>query len=104
MAILSEAPKGAKVLDLGAARIARTEARTATGEALPVIKLAAGYVEVKPEVDILSAEDFAAGHIRAGLAKLLADPADIDALVADGITKDDLDAIATFITGASLGE
>ena len=104
MAITNEAPKGAPVLDLEAARAARVEARAAAGEANPVIKLAAGYVEVNPEMDVLSAEDFTAGRIRDGLAKMLADPADIEVLVEQGISAEDLKAIVEFISGVSLGE
>jgi hypothetical protein len=102
MSIRDSAPEGAEVLDLGAARAARAEARV--GKALPVIKLAAGFVEVSPEMDVLSADDFAAGRIREGLAKLLADPADVDELVKGGISKDDLEQIVQFVTGNSLGE
>lgn len=104
MAILQNAPEGAKVLDLNAARVARAEARSAAGEANPVIKLEAGFIEVNPEVDVLSAEEFAAGRIREGLAKLLVDPSDIDALVEVGVSDGDLKAIMSFITGVSLGE
>lgn len=102
MAILESAPAGASVLDLGAARNARAEARQ--GKPAPVIKLAAGYVEVSPEMDVLSADDFAAGRIKEGLSKMLADPNDVEALVAGGVSKDDLEAIVQFVTGASLGE
>lgn len=102
MAILTAAPEGAEVLDLDAARAARAEARQ--GKPLPVIKLSAGYVEVSPEMDVLSADDFANGHIKEGLAKLLADPADVDVLAQGGISKDDLQAIVQFVTGNSLGE
>lgn len=104
MAILSAAPEGARVLDLDAARAARAEARAAAGEGLPLIKVSAGFVEVRAEVDLTAAEDFLAGKFREGLALLLADPADIDAVLAGGLSKDDLDAIGTFITGASAGE
>lgn len=102
MAILKKAPDGANVLDLGAARVARAEARV--GQPLQVIKLGAGFVQVAPEMDVLSADDFAAGHIREGLSKLLADPADVDELVKGGVSKDDLEAIVQFVTGVSLGE
>lgn len=102
MSILTEAPAGAEVLDLGAARAARAEARK--GQPLPVIKLSAGFVEVSPEMDVMSAEDFAAGRLREGLAKLLADPADVDELIAGGVSKDDLEQIVQFVTGNSLGE
>jgi len=104
MAILKDAPEGAKVLDLAAARAAREEARVQAGEAKPVIKLEAGFVEVNPEVDVLAAEAFTEGHIRDGLAKLLADPADIDVLVEGGLSRFDLEAIVNFITGVGLGE
>lgn len=102
MSILDKAPAGAEVLDLGAARAARAEARV--GKPLPVIKLTAGYVEVSPEMDVLSADDFSAGRIKEGLAKLLADPADVDVLVEGGVSKDDLEQIVQFVTGQSLGE
>lgn len=104
MAILKDAPEGAKVLDLAAARAARDEARAKAGETSAVIKLEAGFVEVKPEIDVLCAEDFKEGRIRLGLAKLLADPDDIDALVERGLSQGDLEAIVTFVTGVSLGE
>lgn len=104
MAILSKAPENATVLDLGAARAARQEARVAAGETNPVIKLEAGYVEVRPEIDVLCAEEFSAGNIRAGLARLLADPADIEPLTEGGLSKDDVGVIVEFITGVSLGE
>lgn len=104
MAILSKAPDNATVLDLGAARAARQEARVAAGETNPVIKLAAGYVEVRPEIDVLCAEEFSAGNIKGGLARLLADPKDIDAIVEGGLSKDDVESIVNFITGVSLGE
>ena len=102
MSILKTAPEGAEVLDLGAARVARAEARQ--GKPLPVIKLSAGFVEVSAEMDVMSADDFAAGRIKEGLAKLLADPTDVDELVKGGISKDDLEQIVQFVTGKSLGE
>lgn len=102
MSILKKAPEGVEVLDLAPIRAARAEALT--GQPLRVIKLEAGYVGVKAELDVMSADDFAAGHIKAGLAKLLADPADVDVLVKDGLTKDDLNTIVEFVTGNSLGE
>lgn len=103
MAILSAAPEGARVLDLDAARAARAEARAAAGQALPMIKVAAGFVPVRAEIDIECVEDFTAGRFRSGIARLLADPADVDVLI-DGLTKDDLEIITKFVTGASLGE
>ena len=105
MAILTDAPQGAKVLDLDAARAARAEVRAAAGEAAKYIKTSLGYVGVKPEVDITAGEDFMAGNLRSGVAKLLADPADVDQVLAAGLSKQDLDAIHEFITGGvSLGE
>ena len=103
MAILKEAPAGAQVLDLGAARAARAEARAAAGETNPVIKLSAGYVEVKPEFDVTIAETLTAGRVRDALKSLLADPDDVEALIEEGITAPDLNEIVTFV-GASLGE
>lgn len=100
MAVLKSAPEGANVLDLGAARAARAEARKDSS----FIKLSAGYVELKPELDVLCAEDFAASRISSGLARVVADPADVAALVEGGLTKDDLESIVAFVTGASLGE
>lgn len=102
MPILKDAPAGAEVLDLGAARAARAEAFK--GVPNSVIKLSAGYVEVAHELDVLCAEDFTAGRIRTGLGKLLAHPDDIDLVVAEGLTNDDLQAIVKFVTGNSLGE
>ncbi|MBC7594530.1 MAG: hypothetical protein H7288_11430 [Kineosporiaceae bacterium] len=104
MSILSEAPAGANVLDLGAARVARAEARAAAGLANPYIKLAAGFVEVRAEFDIGVALDFQAEDIKGGLTKLLVDPADVDALINDGLSAADLTAITEFVTGSTLGE
>jgi hypothetical protein len=94
MAILSKAPEGAKVLDLGAARSARAEVRAAEGQGNPVIKLAAGYVEVRPEISISIASAFENNDIRGGLAGLLVDPADVDALFDDGLTAQDMEAVS----------
>lgn len=104
MSIRSEAPAGAQVLDLDAARAARAEARVAAGDVNPVIKLAAGFVDVNPEFDVLAAENFSKGDIRGGLTKILADPADIDELVKGGLSTDDLESIVKFVTGVELGE
>ena len=104
MSILKQAPDGATVLDLGAARVARAEARAAAGSTGSFLKLTAGFVEVKPEFSLTVAMDFEAEKLREGLAGLLADPADVDVLLADGLTKEDLKAIGEFITGAPLGE
>ena len=102
MTILKVAPDGANVLDLGAERAARAEARAAAGEGVPFIRLSVGYVEVKPEIPI-SVADLLLIDTKGGLAGLLADPADIDALYAE-ITTGDMEALTEFITGKSLGE
>lgn len=104
MAILKSAPEGAQVLDLDAARVARMEARAAAGLGSLFIKLAAGYVEVKPEVDLLAGDAFTSGRLADGLSKLLADPADVEAILAGGLSKDDLEEITRFVTGLSVGE
>jgi len=104
MSILKAAPEGASILDLGAARAARAEARAAAGQGNPFLKLAVGYVEVLPEIPVGVAVDFNAGRIEEGLAGLLADKGDVAALIADGLTKSDMDAISDFITGSPLGE
>ncbi len=104
MSILTTLPEGARVLDLDAARAARAEARAAAGDGPPYVKVAAGYIAMRPEMDLEAGEDFMAGKLREGLAKMLADPADLDALLADGFSKDDLNAIGEYVTGASLGE
>ena len=103
MSILKEAPAGAKVLDLGAERVARAEARAAAGDGAPVLKLAAGYVEVRSEIPLSVAEDIQR-DLKVGLAGLLVDPADVEALYADGLSTGDLEAITKFITGNTLGE
>lgn len=103
MAILAEAPEGANVLDLGAARAARAEARAASGEGDSFIKLSAGFVQVLPEIPISVAVILEAGDVKAGLAGLLADPADVEALLVE-ITSNDVEALVKFITGTSLGE
>ena len=104
MSVLKEAPQGSNVFDLDSERKARAEARAAAGEASPFIKLDAGYVELKPEIDALAAEDFTGGHIRAGLAKILADPTDVEEVVKGGFSRDDLQAVVKFLNGNSLGE
>ncbi len=103
MSILKDAPAGAKVLDLGAERAARAEARAAAGEGTPYLKLSAGYVEVKPEIPLVIAE-LVQVDLKRGLALILADPADIDALWGDGLSQDDIQAVMEFVTGKSLGE
>ena len=102
MSISKKAPEGSQVLDLGAARTARAEARA--GQSAPVIKLSAGYVEIKAEMDVLVAEDLVNGKISSALSRLLADPADVDALMAEGITDEDLQSIVEFAAGKKLGE
>ena len=104
MAILSEAPEGSAVLDFGAARAARAEARAASGKGSSFLKLAAGYVEVLPEFPLSVADAFKAEDITAGLAGLLVDPTDVGVLMADGLTAQDLEALTKFISGVSLGE
>ena len=104
MTILKKAPEGAEVLDLGAARAARAEARAASGQGASFLKFGAGYVEVKPEFALSVAFDFKAENIQEGLAGLLVDPADLDALLKDGLTAQDLEGITAFISGSMLGE
>ena len=104
MSVLSEAPAGAAVLDLGAARVARAEVRAAAGAGNPVIKLAVGFVELQAEFPVASAEAFEAGRISEGLGGLLVDREDAAVLLAEGLSAQDLRAIAEFIAGASLGE
>ncbi|MFF1633974.1 hypothetical protein [Leifsonia sp. NPDC058248] len=104
MTVLSEAPAGAQVLDLDAARAARAEARAAAGDPSPYIKVSGGFVAVRPEIDVLAAEDLQSGRLREGLSKLLADPADIDTLVAGGVTQADLELLTNLITGLTPGE
>jgi hypothetical protein len=99
MAILSAAPKGAQVLDLGAARAARAEVRTAAGISGRYLKLSAGFVEVRLEIAISTAFDLEEGRLREGLGALLVDPADLDPLLADGLSSSDLEELTAFITG-----
>jgi phage-related tail fiber protein len=103
MSILKKAPTGSEVLDLGAARVARAEARAAAGKGASFIKLTVGYVEVKPEIPLAVADDLVNEKVRQGLAGLLADPDDIDALLGE-LTQNDVQDLAAFIMGASLGE
>jgi hypothetical protein len=102
--IRAEAPAGAQVFDLEAARAARQEARTAAGDSGALIKLAAGFIDVKSEFPITVGDLFKTGDIKGGLAELLVDPADVDELIKAGITSGDLAAITEFISGATLGE
>lgn len=104
MAILSEVPTGSNVLDIGAARAARAEVRAAEGKSTSFVKLSAGFVEVRSEFALQTAFDFKAEDLRAGLAGLLVDPADVDVLLADGLTAQDLTEITKLVSGATLGE
>jgi hypothetical protein len=104
MAILTTAPEGALVLDLGGARAARAEVRAAAGLGNPFLKLAVGFVEIRAEVSVSAILDLQAEKIEVGLAGLLVDPADIAALLADGLSEQDLRAIIEFITGTTSGE
>jgi hypothetical protein len=104
MAIRNEAPEGAEVFDIEAARQARAEVRAAEGKGNPFLKLSAGYVEVKSEFPITVAFKFQAEDIRGGLEDFLADPADIDVLLENGLSAQDLQEITKFVAGLTLGE
>ena len=104
MSILKAAPEGANVLDLAETRRTRAEIRAGKGEGAPFLKLAAGYVEVKPEIPLISAFLFQAEKIEEGLRAMLADPSDAQALLDDGLSADDLGELAKFVAGKSLGE
>jgi hypothetical protein len=103
MAIISNLPDGATVLDLAAERAARAEARAAQGLGDPFIKLEAGYVQVNPEVPLAAAFLFQEEKIKEGLALLLVDEADVETLWPI-LTAADFEAIVNFITGKSVGE
>ena len=100
--ILDAAPEGARVLDLSAIHAARAEAHK--DEPLPVVKLSAGFVEMKHEIELGAVEDFAKADFRSGLAKMLKDPGDVDALFDGGLTRDDLESLNRFLTGQTLGK
>ena len=100
MALINELPEGAEVFDLGAARVARAEARTTKS----YIKLAKGYVETVTEIPLAAAFAITDDNIKGALSLFVADPADVDALLADGLTSGDIQAITQFIAGKSLGE
>lgn len=104
MAILTTLPGDANVLDIQAERAARAEVRAAAGKGNSYVKLAAGYVAIKPELPIDLAIRLQDEDLKGALMGLLADPDDVDALLADGLSAEDLSAILTFITGKSLGE
>ena len=103
MTILNAAPDGAQVLDLGAARAARAEARASEGLGAKFLKISAGYIEVKTEIPVEVAYTLQS-DIKAGLAGMLVDPDDVNALFKDGLTSQDLEAMEALITGKSLGE
>ena len=103
MTIRKKVPEGAEVLDLGAARAARAEARAAEGLGAKFLKISAGFIEVKVEIPVEVAFTLQS-DIKAGLAGILVDPADVDALLADGLTAQDLEAMTDLVTGKSLGE
>lgn len=103
MALIKEAPADATVIDLGAARQARAEARAEQGIVDSYIKLDAGYVPVKAEFALALVENLKDGEVRKALADLLADPADVDALLDAGLSAQDINVIVAFI-GSSLGE
>lgn len=102
MSILSEAPAGAEIIDLAAARAARAEVDATLPPVL--LKIDVGYIQLARDIDVLCAEDFTEGHFRTGLSKLLADPTDIDAIITYGLSKDDLEKIIQYVTGVALGE
>jgi hypothetical protein len=99
--ILKDAPEGAKVLDLAALHQARAEARK--DEPLVLVKLSQGFVALAPEITLDAALLMRDGDIRGGIAGLLADPADADALLKDGLTAPDIAELTKFLN-ASLGE
>lgn len=100
MAIINELPEGSEVLDLGAARVARAETLTTKS----FIKLSAGFVQVAVEVPVAAALMIVDGDIIGAIGLLLADPADAETLIRDGLTAGDIQEITQFITGKSLGE
>lgn len=103
MAILPKAPEGAAVFDPAPLRAARAEVRAQAGTEAPVIKLAVGFVQLAAEVPVEAAIRFQEGNIRGGLAGMLADPDDVDAVLGDGLTAQDLAALTEFLN-TSLGE
>lgn len=104
MAILSKVPEGASVLDLAPARAARAEARAESGAGNPLLKLAVGFVELRPEICVEAAALLAEGNLRGGLGMLLADPSDLDAIFNEGLTKEDVHTLTVFISGLTPGE
>ena len=100
MAILDKLPEGAQVVDLDAARVARNEAR----EGKTYVKLSGGYIEVNAEIALASAEAFTEGRVAEGIGFLLADPADVDALLKSGLTAEDLQVLVEHVSGKTLGE
>lgn len=104
MTIQKTAPDGANVLDLAGARAGRAEARALAGESNPLLKLEAGFIELRPEIDITTSDDFLAGRTRVALSKLLVDPTDVDELLKSGLSTGDLAAITEFVAGKTPGE
>ena len=102
MALIKKVPSGTKVFDLPAARAARAEARV--GEPAVYLKLSAGYVEIKPELDVFVVEELLAGNLKPALVRLFVDPNDADTLLKEGISDADMRAIFEFAAGKSLGE
>ncbi len=103
MAIVTDLPEDATVIDLDAARKARAEARAESAAPDTYIKLAAGYVPVKAEFSLSVIEHLRKGEVADALAALLTDPADADVLIADGVSAQDINVIMAFV-GSSLGE
>jgi hypothetical protein len=104
VSIRKDAPEGAHVLDLSAARAARAEARAAAGEGNPFLKLTVGYVEVKAEVPLAAMDFFTASDLTKGISALVADPEDVQTLLDDGLSTEDVTAILKFIGGTDQGE
>jgi hypothetical protein len=101
--IRTEVPEGSQVLDLAAARAARAEQRAKDGKGTPFVKLDVGYVEVLAEIPLAAAFAFKNEEIEAGLRLMLADGADVTALLDAGLSSGDLESLTAFLSGASLG-
>lgn len=102
MSILKNAPAGAEIIDVAGARAARAEVDATLPPVL--LKIDAGFIQLRRDIDVLCAEDFTSGRFREGLSKILTDPADIDELVKYGLSRPDLEQIVDHITGHALGE
>jgi hypothetical protein len=59
---------------------------------------------VKPELALDVTDKFKTGDIKGGLAEILVDPADVDPLLAAGLTSADVLGIVEFVSGTALGE